>query len=98
EAPASSNEMSAAVSRLRAAVDAVLPAPDSARKEGELEAAIRLLETDYFLSRVAAEQIATYLGEAKRSLGLVPTMDKIALERFFDEAGGILLVLHAQVG
>src|SRR5207237_9126172 len=93
EAPARSNEMSAAVSRLRAAVDAVLPAPDSPRKDGELELAIQLLERDYFLSRVAAEQIATYLGEAKRSLGLVPTMDELALERFFDESGGIQLVL-----
>src|SRR5690348_8105076 len=54
EAPARSDEMSAAVSRLRAAVDAVLPAPDAPRKEGDLDAAIRLLETDYFLSREAA--------------------------------------------
>jgi ATP-dependent Lhr-like helicase len=98
EAPARSDEMSAAVSRLRAAVDAVLPAPDSPRKEGELEPAIRLLENDYFLSREAAEQIAKYLGEAKRSLGVVPTMDTIALERFFDESGGMQLVLHAPFG
>jgi ATP-dependent Lhr-like helicase len=98
EAPARSDEMSAAVSRLRAAVDAVLPAPDSPRKEGELEPAIRLLETDYFLSREAAEQIAKYLGEAKRSLGVVPTLDTIALERFFDESGGMQLVLHAPFG
>src|SRR5438876_444108 len=107
EAPARSDEMTAAVSRLRAAVDAVLPGcpPGEGRdpipvprQDGELEPAIRLLETDYFLSRVAAEQIATYLGEAKRSLGVVPTMDKIALERFFDESGGMQLVLHAPFG
>ncbi len=98
EAPARSNEMSVAVSRLRAAVDAVLPSPDSPRKDGEVESAIQLLEKEYFLSRVAAEQIASYLGEAKRSLGVVPTMDTIALERFFDESGGMQLVLHAPFG
>src|SRR5256714_68184 len=98
EAPSRSTEMSDAVSRLRAAVDASLPGPDAERKEGELEAAIAFLESHYFLSRAAAFQIATYLGEAKRSLGLVPTIDKIALERFFDESGGMQLVLHAPFG
>jgi len=99
EAPARSTEMSAAVSRLRAAVDAVLPGPDTPRTTlGDLDAAIHLLETEYFLSQEAASQIATYLGEAKRSLGVVPTMDSIALERFFDESGGMQLVLHAPFG
>jgi ATP-dependent Lhr-like helicase len=98
EAPARSDEMSAAVSRLRAAVDAVLPAPDRPRKDDELDSAIALLERDYFLSREAAAQVANYLGEAKRSLGVVPTMDTIALERFFDESGGMQLVLHAPFG
>src|SRR4051794_7171046 len=98
EAPARSDEMSAAVSQLRAAVDFELPGPDEPRKEGELEGAIELLVRDYYLSRSAAEQIAQYLAEAKRSLGVVPTMDHIALERFFDESGGMQLVMHAPFG
>jgi ATP-dependent Lhr-like helicase len=98
EAPARSDEMSAAVSRLRAAVDSMLPGPDAPRRDGELEPAIDLLMRDYFLSRAAAEQIATYLGEAKRSLGVVPNKETIALERFFDESGGMQLVLHAPFG
>src|SRR3954452_8577036 len=98
EAPARSDEMSAAVSRLRAAVDFELPGPDEPRKPGELDAAIALLERDYRLSRSAAEQIAQYLAEAKRSLGVVPTVDQLALERFFDESGGMQLVLHAPFG
>src|SRR5437763_520066 len=98
EAPSRSTEMSAAVSRLRARVDAVLPGPDAPREDGELEPAIRFLETEYLLSRIAAEQVAKYLREAKRSLGLIPTMDSIALERFFDESGGMQLVLHAPFG
>jgi ATP-dependent Lhr-like helicase len=98
EAPARSDEMSAAVSRLRAAVDFVLPGPDEPRKEGELEPAIECLKKEYLLGQTAAEQIAQYLAEAKRSLGVVPTVDHIALERFFDESGGMQLVLHAPFG
>jgi ATP-dependent helicase Lhr and Lhr-like helicase len=98
EAPARSDEMSAAVSALRAAVDAVLPGPDEARKEDELARAVDVLKKDYLLEATAAEQIAAYLGEAKRSLGAVPTLDTIALERFFDESGGMQLVLHAPFG
>jgi ATP-dependent Lhr-like helicase len=98
EAPARSDEMSAAVSQLRTALDFELPGPEAPREAGELDAAIEFLIRDYSLSREAAEQIAAYLGEAKRSLGVVPTMDTIALERFFDESGGMQLVLHAPFG
>jgi ATP-dependent helicase Lhr and Lhr-like helicase len=98
EAPARSDEVSAAVSRLRAAVDAVLPGPDASRFAEELNPAIELLVRDYRLSRAAAEQIAAYLGETKRALGVVPTAQTLALERFFDESGGMQLVLHAPFG
>src|SRR5438477_3716341 len=98
EAPARSDEVSDAVSRLRAAVDFELPGPDEPRKTGDPDGAIELLERDYRLSRSAAEQIALYLAEGKRSLGVVPTVDTIALERFFDESGGMQLVLHAPYG
>jgi ATP-dependent Lhr-like helicase len=98
EAPARSDEMSQAVSRLRAAVDALLPSPEQARQEGELQPAVDYLVRDYALSVPAAEQIAQYLAEAKRSLGVVPTMKTVALERFFDESGGMQLVLHAPFG
>jgi len=98
EAPARSDEMSLAVSQLRGAVDFELPGPDEPRKEGALDAAIELLVQDYFLGRSAAEQIAQYLAEARRSLGVIPTVDHIALERFFDESGGMQLILHAPFG
>src|SRR5207237_2936721 len=98
EAPERCDEMSAAVSLLRAAVDFEVPGPDLPRKAGELDAAIELLVRDYRLDHSAAQQIAEYLAEAKRSLGVVPTMDTIALERFFDESGGMQLVLHAPFG
>jgi ATP-dependent Lhr-like helicase len=79
EAPARSDEMSAAVSRLRAS--------------GK-DALIR----DYRLPESAAEQIVEYLDQGRRALGAVPTMDTIVLERFFDESGGMQLVLHAPFG
>ncbi|HEX4782017.1 MAG TPA: DEAD/DEAH box helicase [Usitatibacter sp.] len=89
EAPARSDEMSSAVSRLRSSMDSILP---------DVAAATAFLEKEYFLSRSAAEQIAEYLDQAKRALGVVPTADTLALERFFDESGGMQLVLHAPFG
>src|SRR5687768_2094009 len=91
EAPARSAEMSVAVSLLRKSVDGVLPGPDTARNERELQPAVDLLKEQYNLGDAAAQQIAAYLGEAKRSLGVVPTSETIALERFFDESGGMQL-------
>ena len=98
EAPARSDEMSAAVSRLRASVDALLPGPDVPRREGELGSAIDFLVKHYFLPASAAQQTAAYLGEGKRALGAVPTTQTLVLERFFDESGGMQLVLHAPFG
>src|SRR6185295_13527503 len=62
------------------------------------EATPETLVGDYELSRPAAEQIVDYLDQGKRALGVVPTMDNICLERFFDESGGMQLVLHAPFG
>src|SRR6266702_1190097 len=56
------------------------------------------LGKDYRLLRPAAEQMAAYLAEGKRALGVVPTAETLVLERFFDEAGGMQLVLHAPLG
>ncbi len=98
EAPARSDEMSGAVSRLRAALDPLLPGPGTERHAGELNAAADFLLSEYELPMPAAEQIAAYLGETKRALGVVPTKDTLALERFFDESGGMQLILHAPFG
>ena len=98
EAPSRSDEMSVAVSKLRADADARLPGPDHPRKPDELAPATAWLEADYALPRPAAEQIAAYLGEGKRALGVVPTAETPVFERFFDEAGGMQLVLHAPLG
>jgi ATP-dependent helicase Lhr and Lhr-like helicase len=50
------------------------------------------------VSAVAAEQAVRYLAEARRALGVLPTQETLVLERFFDESGGMQLVLHAPFG
>jgi ATP-dependent Lhr-like helicase len=50
------------------------------------------------LEPAAREQITGYLADAKRSLGVLPTQETLVLERFFDESGGMQLVLHAPFG
>jgi len=48
--------------------------------------------------RVAAHQLVEYLAESKRMLGVLPTQNTIVAERFFDEAGGMQLVIHSPFG
>lgn len=46
----------------------------------------------------AAEQIVTYVAAQQAAIGLVPTQDRVIFERFFDETGGMQLVVHAPFG
>jgi ATP-dependent Lhr-like helicase len=91
EAPARSDELSFSVSRLRKAIEAALD-------QGGREAALAWLEREVGLGRLAAEQIADYYGAARAALGALPTLDTVAFERFFDESGGMQLVIHAPFG
>jgi ATP-dependent Lhr-like helicase len=88
EALARSEELSAEVSRLRREVGERL---------NDREAAVRWLTAEG-ISAAAAAQIVEYLGEARRLLGVLPTQDVMVAERFFDEAGGMQLVLHSPLG
>ncbi|MGH7542843.1 MAG: DEAD/DEAH box helicase, partial [Gemmatimonadota bacterium] len=91
EAPARTAELSEEVSRLRADVDATLAGGVGAAVEG-------LLEEIPGLPRPAAIQIAEYLDATRRVLGVIPTQRRLVLERFFDAAGGMQLVVHAPFG
>ncbi len=87
EAPARTPELSAAVSRLREAVG----------EEGA--AAVPWLVAECGLPPEAAAQLVAYLGEARAALGGVMPSDAVVVaERFFDEAGGMQLVVHAPFG
>src|SRR5207248_2056584 len=46
----------------------------------------------------AARQMVEYLEASQKILGVIPTQETLVLERFFDEAGGMQLVLHAPFG
>ncbi|SER14031.1 ATP-dependent helicase Lhr and Lhr-like helicase [Solimonas aquatica] len=90
EAPGRSDELSIAVSRLRARAEALLD-------EG-VEALRSWLQDKHQLPTAAAEQLAQYLAAAKAALGLLPTRERIVFERFFDEVGDTHLVIHAPLG
>src|SRR5688500_126111 len=57
-----------------------------------------VLEGEIDLSPEGAMQIADYVNDGRRVLGTVPTQKRVVLERFFDESGGMQMVLHAPFG
>src|SRR6059036_711332 len=90
EAPARTPELSEEVSRLR---------QDIADRLGDPPGAIAwLVGAVPGLPEAAARQMVEYLDAAQRILGVIPTQQTLVLERFFDEAGGMQLVLHAPFG
>src|SRR5688500_15184082 len=57
-----------------------------------------VLELEIELAPEGAMQISDYIVEGRRVLGAVPTQKRVILERFFDESGGMQMVLHAPFG
>ena len=94
EAPARTDELSYAVARLRAAFDARLTHIDA----DSLAATVEWLMQTLHLDHSAAHQLTEYLASAKGVLGQLPTQDSIVLERFFDETGGMQLIVHSPFG
>lgn len=101
EAPGRTMELSAAVAEVREEVASRLP---------DIQGAVAWLCSGTHCSspvragmgpgvdRPAADQIVAYVIETLAILGTVPTQKTIVAERFFDEAGGMQLVLHAPFG
>ena len=50
------------------------------------------------LDEAGARLARDYVAAAQNALGAVPTLDTVVAERFFDEAGGMQLILHAPFG
>jgi ATP-dependent Lhr-like helicase len=71
---------------------------DAQKPRVELGAAVEWLVGEVGISRAAAEQMVDYLAAAKAALGVIPTLDNIVLERFFDDSGNMQLVLHSPFG
>lgn len=91
EAPARTAELSEEVSRLRRLVDGHLAEGDGAGAEAELIAVTGI-------DAAAARTIVAYLAAGRATLGRLPTSDEIVLERFFDDADGMQLVIHSPLG
>jgi len=62
------------------------------------EDAVAWLEAACGASRHAAEQAAAYVDAQLTAVGMVPTQRQIVFERFFDESGGMQLVIHSPYG
>ena len=89
EAPGRTWELSDEITQLREGIDRLLDNPQRAEA---------WLVSTAGVSPEVARQLVAYLVEGKRVLGVVPTAGKVVAERFFDESGGMQLVIHAPFG
>ena len=99
EAPARSDELSRAVSDLRADADKVFAgAPGIPHGVPDEAGPYEWFARETGLDEGAAEQAVDYLREGRNALGVIPTQETLVVERFFDESGGMQLVMHAPFG
>ena len=85
EAPGRTDELSVHVGRLREEL--------TARKDAAL-----FLEKELRVPPPAVDALLAYLRAGQQVLGVVPSNTTIVAERFFDEAGGMQLIIHAPFG
>ena len=88
EAPGRTTELSEEVSDLR----------DELYHRVEAGDGLHWLTEELGFGSDAAEQACAYVAEGMRVLGAVPTRQRIVAERFFDESGGMQLVIHSPYG
>jgi ATP-dependent Lhr-like helicase len=101
EAPGRTAELSEQVSHVRETVSALAAAAapgDAAKKAPTVDAAISWLIAECGLDRAGAEQLVDHLVVGRAVLGAVPTTKTVIAERFFDEGGGMQLVIHTPFG
>ena len=89
EAPGRTWELSEEITDLKEALDQRLDSPQKAED---------WVMADAGVSRESARQLVAYLVEGKRILGIVPTGHRVVAERFFDESGGMQLIVHSPFG
>ncbi len=96
EAPARTADLSAEVAALRNEIDQRLD-PTSTTSASALPP-VQWLKQECGLDQRGAQQAVEYILAGKAVLGTVPTQQTIVAERFFDESGGMQLVIHAPFG
>ena len=89
EAPGRTWELSQEVSELREGIDQRLEDHQAAQEWVVAESGV---------DQESSRQLVAYMEEGKRVLGVVPSKNKVVAERFFDESGGMQLVIHAPFG
>jgi ATP-dependent Lhr-like helicase len=101
EAPQRTRELSEYVAELREEIDRrtcnVLPGYVSQAHPEVADAAV-FLKSDCGLDDSGAEQLIAYIAQGRAVLGVIPSVTTIVAERFFDEGGGMQLILHAPFG
>ena len=101
EAPARTPELSLQVAEVRRKVDeltrGIEPGADL-RASDQALAAVDWLQKECGLDRPGAEQLIQHVVAGRAVLGEVPTQATVIAERFFDESGGMQLILHAPFG
>ncbi|MET0229515.1 MAG: DEAD/DEAH box helicase, partial [Rhodanobacteraceae bacterium] len=91
EAPGRTDELSHSVSRLRGNIATKLD-------DDGLTGTVDWLDRERGFGEAASRQLADYLAGAKAALGVLPTETELAMERFFDESGGMQLIIHSPLG
>ena len=94
EAPGRTTELSDEVTELREGIDSLLPDSGAAREWVVTESGLSPNQGGAEASR----QLVAYIEEGKRVLGVTPSKNRVIAERFFDESGGMQLVIHAPFG
>ena len=101
EAPARTTELSQQLGDLRKEISDRLPGVvpvEGWRNLPVVSEAITWLQEECGLDFSGAEQLIQYILEGRTVLGDVPTQQTIIAERFFDEGGGMQLIIHAPFG
>jgi ATP-dependent helicase Lhr and Lhr-like helicase len=101
EAPGRTEELSHQLGELRRKISDLTPntVPGFVnQKSAEVQAAVQWLKDECGLDDSGAEQAIEYIVTGRAVLGTVPTSDTVIAERFFDEGGGMQLVVHAPFG
>ncbi len=102
EGPARTNELSHYVSMLRDVVNnkttGLRPELVLNNDSSKVKETITWLHKECKVDKSGAEQIIEYIVQGRAVLGVIPTQSLLVAERFFDEGGGMQLIIHSPFG
>ncbi len=102
EAPGRTKELSHSVALLRETIHTMLPMTTPVcidpKAHPNCDATLTWLQQHCGLASEGALTLMSYILEGRAVLGAVPTQHTIIAERFFDEGGGMQLIIHSPFG